>query len=88
MFPEKYELKIEEYPENKDYKMGGPSWTVESNSFTVRPEPLSSFIRGSKFRLFGMNLLKKYNLDPNKYTLIYNTSPEWYSYFTLAKINN
>lgn len=88
MFPEKYELKIEEYPKNKEYKMGGPSWIVKYDNFIVRPEPLSSFKRDSKFRLFGLSLLKKYDLDPNKYTLIFNNEPEWYSYFTLTKINN
>ena len=41
MFPEKYELKIEEYPENEEYKMGGPSWIVKYSNFIVRPEPLS-----------------------------------------------
>tara|TARA_B100000902_G_C27286323_1_gene904611 strand:+ start:1237 stop:1500 length:264 start_codon:yes stop_codon:yes gene_type:complete len=87
MFPEKYELKIEEYPKNEEYKMGGPSWIVQTSNFIVRPEPLSSFKRDSKFRLFGNNLLKKFNIDSNCYTLIYNNEPEWFSYFTLSKLN-
>jgi hypothetical protein len=87
MFPEKLELKIEEHPKKEDYKSGGPAWIVGYSHFMIRPEPLSSFKRDSKFRLFAIDILKKYNLDPNSYTLIYNTEPEWLSYFTLSKIN-
>ncbi len=87
MFPEKLELQIEEYPKNEDYKSGEPAWIVQYGNFIIRPEPLSSFKRNSKFRLFGLNILKKYNLDPNDYTLIYNRELEWLSYLSLSKFN-
>ena len=58
MFPEKLELSIDQYPNNIEYKSEGPSWIVLNGKFVVRPEPLSSFKRDSKFRLLGENILK------------------------------
>ena len=51
----------------------------------MTPPPLSLFKRGSEFRVYGESILKQYNYDPNKYTLIYHIEPEWLHYFTLSK---
>ena len=86
MFPNKIELTRDKYPAKEDFKSGGPASIVENSSYIIRPEPLSSFKRGSKFRLFGESILNLYDLDFSKYTLIFNSHPEWYSYFTLSKL--
>ena len=84
-FPEKYEIPEEKNPENNEYKIGGPSMYVVGSGLGFRDTPLSLFKRGSKFRLYGESILKKYDYDPNKYTLIYHIEPEWLHYFTLSK---
>lgn len=84
-FPEKYEIPIEKYPENLEYKMGGPSMYVMRSGLRFRDTPLSQFKRGSKFRTYGESILKEYNYDPNEYTLIYHIEPEWVHYFTISK---
>tara|TARA_Y100000991_G_C21710608_1_gene237742 strand:- start:170 stop:433 length:264 start_codon:yes stop_codon:yes gene_type:complete len=84
-FPEKYEIPIDKYPKNSEYKMGGPSMYVVKGGLGFRDTPLSQFKRESIFRLYGETILKDHNYDIEKYTLIYHTEPEWSNYFTLSK---
>ena len=86
-FPDKLQINIENYPENKDFKIGCHPMCVKGSGLSFLDLPLSQFKRDSKFRKFGESILKEYSLDPKKYTLIYNIEPEWSNYFTLEKIN-
>ncbi len=84
-FNEKIEIPVNKYPENDEYKTGGPAMYISGNGLRCRELPLSQFKKNSKFRIYGENILKQYNYDPNEYTLILHHEPEWFNYFTLAK---
>jgi hypothetical protein len=84
-FPEKIEIPREKNPKDIEYKLGGPSLDFKGSGIAYKDMPLSQFKRGSEFRLYGESILKKYNYDPNEYTLIFHIEPEWLNYFTLSK---
>lgn len=86
-FPDKIEIPFDKYPKNDEYKIGHHAMNYNKKGITFKNIPLSQFKRNSNFRLYGESILKKYNYDINKFTLIYNYEPEWFNYFTLTKIN-
>ena len=87
IFPEKIEIPLNKYPKNEEYKIGHHSMYYNKKGISFKNIPLSQFKKNSNFRLYGESILKDFNIDKNKYTLIYNYEPEWFNYFTLAKIN-
>ena len=49
-FPEKYEIPIEKYPKDLEYKMGGPSMCIVIYICLSHTHTLTLFKRGSNFR--------------------------------------
>tara|TARA_X000000950_G_scaffold288528_1_gene405761 strand:- start:2654 stop:2920 length:267 start_codon:yes stop_codon:yes gene_type:complete len=86
-FPEKLEIPFEKYPKDEEYKIGCNIMYYNKKGLSFKSVPLSQFKRNSAFRLYGESIIKDYNYDLSKYTLMYNIENEWYNYFTLVKIN-
>ena len=87
IFPEKIEIPFNKYPKNEEYKIEHHPMHYNLKGLVFNNIPLTQFKKNSNFRLYGESILKSYNYDINKFTLIYNYEPEWLNYFTLAKIN-
>lgn len=70
-------------PKNVDHILGGFSYVISGRgSYQVRSEPLFMFNKNCYFRTWCENILKEFGLF-DKYTIIYNSSIEWYDYLTI-----
>ena len=85
---ESINISNEYKPSSDDYVRGHCLFKIEGYmqaKYVVYDEPLQSFKNTSKIYNYGINILKKYNLDIKEWTLIYHTNSEWYNTFYLDK---
>ena len=83
------EIPIKILPKNEDYKRGHCLYKLEGymqTKYVIYDEPLDGFNENSDIYKFGKNIMKKFNIDPDQYTLVYCNNVDWLSYFQLKEI--
>jgi len=81
-------IPFEYNPSSEDYVRGHCLYKLEGYiqpKYVIYNEELSAFNKSSNIYKYGINILQKFNLDINEWTLVYNVNPEWCNYFTLKE---
>lgn len=85
---ESIEIPNDILPKNEDYKRGHCLYKLQGyiqSKYVMYDEPLDGFKEESKIYNFGISIMRKFNLNPNEWTLLYHNDAEWLSHFKLIK---
>ena len=86
---ESIDIPSEYIPKNNDYKRGFCLYELQGYiqpKYIVYNETLDSFNEESNLYKYGINILRKYSLNPDEWTLLYEYNPDWLCRFKLIKI--
>ena len=86
---ESIEIPHNVIPLGKDYKRGFCLYKIEGHiqpRYVPYDENLDSFKEDSQIYKYGTSILRKYNLNPNDYTLQFRNNYDWACGFKLIKL--